>query len=67
LLTFWASWSLSAREENPDLIKVYNKFKSAGFDVEGFSLDDDKNAWKQAVSEDKLPWTQLSELKKWES
>ncbi|MEE0926291.1 MAG: DUF4369 domain-containing protein, partial [Bacteroidales bacterium] len=67
LLTFWASWSLSAREENPDLIKVFNKFKSAGFDVVGFSLDDDKNAWKQAVSEDKLPWTQLSELKKWES
>lgn len=67
LLTFWASWSLSAREENPDLIKVYNKFKSAGFDVVGFSLDDDKNAWKQAVAEDKLPWTQLSELKKWES
>lgn len=67
LLTFWASWNLSAREENPDLIKVYNKFKSAGFDVVGFSLDEDKNAWKQAVAEDKLPWTQLSELKKWES
>lgn len=67
LLTFWASWSQKAREENPDLVSVYNKYKSAGFNIVGVSLDDDKTAWTTAVENDKLPWIQLCELQAWQS
>lgn len=31
------------------------------------SLDDDKDAWLNAIAKDNLTWTHLSDLKGWES
>jgi len=65
LVDFWASWCKPCRMENPNLVKMYNKFKSKGFEVFSVSLDDNKDAWIKAINDDKLLWTHVSDLKKW--
>ena len=62
LLEFWASYCGPCRKENPNLVKTYNSFKDKGFDVFAVSLDFEKDKWLSAINDDKLPWTQVSEL-----
>ncbi|MBR5253499.1 MAG: redoxin domain-containing protein [Bacteroidales bacterium] len=64
---FWASWSKKSREENPELVKVYSKYNKKGFEIVGVSLDESKAMWEAAVKEDKLPWIQVCDFKKWET
>jgi len=33
LVDFWAAWCGPCRQENPNVVKVYNEFKKKGFDV----------------------------------
>ncbi|RZJ54340.1 MAG: TlpA family protein disulfide reductase [Flavobacterium sp.] len=63
LVDFWAAWCIPCRETNPALIKVYSQFGKHNFDILGVSFDDEKQKWKNAIKEDKLPWTNISELK----
>ncbi len=67
LLYFWASWSKKSREENPELVRIYNKYNRKGFDIVSVSLDENKDLWQRAIQEDKLSWTQLCDFKKWET
>ena len=39
LLDFWASWCGPCRRENPNVVKVYEKYKDQGFTVYSVSLD----------------------------
>lgn len=63
LVDFWASWCGPCRAENPHLIKAYERFKSKGFEIIGVSLDREKKSWLKAIHDDKLTWTQVSDLK----
>ena len=67
LLDFWASWCGPCREENPNVVKAYQQFKNKNFTILSFSLDDSKDAWQRAVARDSLTWTQVSDLKGWQS
>ncbi|MFD2554379.1 TlpA family protein disulfide reductase [Sphingobacterium tabacisoli] len=67
LVDFWASWCGPCRAENPHVLKVYDKYKSKGFDVFAISLDDNKDRWVKAVKDDKMPWAQVSDLKGWKN
>ncbi len=67
LVDFWASWCRPCREESPNLVKAYNKYKTRGFEVFSVSLDDNREAWQKAINDDKLLWTHVSDLMKWNS
>lgn len=66
LIDFWASWCGPCRKENPNVVKLYNKYKDSGFTVLSVSLDDNKDNWLAAIAKDKLVWPyHVSDLKKW--
>jgi len=67
LVDFWAAWCGPCRQENPNVVKVYNEFNKKGFDVFGVSLDRTKDAWVKAIADDKLTWTHVSDLQYWNS
>jgi peroxiredoxin len=67
LLEFWASWCPDCRRENPGIVKAYNRYKGKGLDILAVSLDRDKKPWVNAIAKDQLAWTQVSDLKRWDS
>ena len=67
LIDFWASWCPSCRQENPNVVSVFNEYSSKGFSVLGVSLDNNKEHWLKAINDDKLVWKQVSDLKRWDN
>ena len=68
LLDFWAGWCRPCREENPNLVDNYNKFKNKGFTIFQVSLDKEKDFWMKAIEKDGLAaWSHVSDLGFWQS
>jgi len=67
LIDFWASWCGPCRRENPNVVKLYEKYGGDKFEILGVSLDSDKKRWMQAIEQDGLKWPHVSDLKKWSS
>ncbi len=67
LLDFWAKWCGPCRQENPNVVRAYHKYKDKGFTVFGVSLDRSKQDWMNAIKQDGLVWTHVSDLKYWQS
>ena len=67
LLDFWASWCGPCRQENPNVVRAYNKFKDKGFTIYSVSLDQDRTKWLKAIESDGLTWHHVSDLAGWSS
>ncbi|WP_337965246.1 TlpA disulfide reductase family protein [uncultured Flavobacterium sp.] len=66
LVDFWASWCGPCTKEHPELIKLYNTYPDK-FAIYSVSMDTKKPLWLGAITKQKLPWTQVSDLKYWKS
>ncbi|MFD2999021.1 redoxin domain-containing protein [Pontibacter toksunensis] len=69
LIDFWASWCGPCRQENPNVVRMYNEYKNKGegFEIFGVSLDQSREKWLQAIEKDKLTWPHVSDLQGWQS
>lgn len=69
LVDFWASWCGPCRAENPNVVKVFRKYKDRNFHIIGVSLDrpGQKEKWMKAIHDDQLDWTHVSDLKFWDN
>ena len=67
LVDFWASWCGPCRGENPNIVRVFNQYKNKNFAILGVSIDRGKEEWIQAVQDDQLTWSQVSDLRFWDS
>ncbi|MEJ2583482.1 MAG: TlpA disulfide reductase family protein [Robiginitalea sp.] len=62
LVDFWAAWCRPCRAENPNIVRVYQKYKDKGLSILGVSLDRTEADWKRAIEEDGLEWNHVSKL-----
>lgn len=62
LIDFWAAWCRPCRAENPNVLKVYNKYHDKGLSIIGVSLDKTAEAWKKAIEDDGLTWHHVSNI-----
>ncbi|MCD6067206.1 MAG: AhpC/TSA family protein [Bacteroidetes bacterium] len=67
LVDFWASWCGPCRKENPNVVRLYKKYKSKGFEIYSVSLDEEQDKWEKAIEKDGLTWTHVSDLGGWNS
>lgn len=67
LIDFWASWCGPCRQENPNVLKLYQKYNSKGFEILGVSLDRTNEEWVQAIKDDQMSWLHVSDLQVWQN
>lgn len=67
MIDFWAAWCRPCRMENPNVVRMYDIYHPKGFEILGVSLDRKRESWLQAIADDSLTWTQVSDLKYFES
>lgn len=68
LIDFWASWCRPCRMENPNVVRLYQKYHDKGFDIFSVSLDNSRDAWLKAIRDDNLMWpNHVSDLRGWSS
>ena len=68
LIDFWASWCRPCRMENPNVVRMYEQYHDKGFEIFSVSLDNNREAWLRAITDDHLSWpNHVSDLRGWSS
>lgn len=68
LIDFWASWCMPCRQENPNVVRLYDKYENENFDIFSVSLDKNKAKWIEAIEHDGLRWkNHVSDLLHWKT
>lgn len=65
VLDFWASWCPDCRKDLPKMAALHKAYAGRGVEFVGVSFDDKKENLDKAIADFKIPYTQVSELKKW--
>ena len=67
IIDFWASWCRPCRMENPNVVRVYEKYHDKGLEIISVSLDKQgqKSRWLKAIEDDKMNWHHVSNLQYW--
>jgi|GEM_PF-5243209 thiol-disulfide isomerase/thioredoxin len=67
VLFFWASWCPHCQKLMPDILNYYHDVKDKGVDFVAVSLDNNKQEWLDYVSQNKLDWINISDLRRFDS
>lgn len=56
LIFFWSMWCPHCTEMIPEIVKIYRKFKSKGFEIVAVCIDDEIDGWQKVIKEKKYEW-----------
>jgi peroxiredoxin len=62
LLNFWSSKDKVTAMNNNELLPIYEKYKSEGFEIYQISLDEDRGSWLHTINMQKLPWINVCDF-----
>lgn len=65
IVDFWASWCGYCKAENPNVVRMYNQYHDQGLEVLGISIDQNKEDWKMAITEQQLPYLHVIDTQAW--
>lgn len=61
LVNFWGTWVEPCLAQYPDLLALYIQYQDKGFEIVGYSLDDDVAKLNDYLTSKKVLWPNLSE------
>ena len=61
LIDFWASWCRPCRAQNPDFVRLYNKYHTKGFEILSIAEDKKDANWREAITQDNMTWMHIND------
>jgi peroxiredoxin len=62
LLNFWSSQDKVTAMNNNELLPIYEKYKSEGFEIYQVAIDEDRGMWLQTINTQKLTWINVCDF-----